>query len=186
MLYAERSSGRSHRPLTASAKVLDPSNTAHALSSHQEAQKRAIEEAHLRAEAERQQDNELLTAVASSSNLSAPASPSVSRPTSPGRRTAKEADLSFSDSTSEDDSNPHPPRPRNGKGIHFCSFFITFKLNKCTFLGRTVVDDDDDEVPNRRPPKKRMFHYIDMQNIYTQLLTQARNGQSSSWMMLKR
>jgi hypothetical protein len=28
-------------------------------------------------------------------------------------------------------------------------------LNKCTFLGRTVVDDDDDEVPNRRPPKKR-------------------------------
>jgi hypothetical protein len=154
MLYAESSSGRSHRPITASAKVLDPSNTAHALSSHQEAQKRAIEEARLRAEAEKQQD-ELSTPVASSSNLSAPASPSVSRPTSPGRRTAKEADLSFSDSASDDDGNPRPPRPRNGKGIHFCSFSVTFKLNKCTFLGRTVVDDDNDEVPNRRPPKKR-------------------------------
>jgi hypothetical protein len=154
MLYAESSSGRSHRSITASAKVLDPSNTAHALSSHQEAQKRAIEEARLRAEAEKQQD-ELSTPVASSSNLSAPASPSVSRPTSPGRRTAKEADLSFSDSASDDDGNPRPPRPRNGKGIHFCSFSVTFKLNKCTFLGRTVVDDDDDEIPNRRPPKKR-------------------------------
>jgi hypothetical protein len=154
MLYAESGSGQSHRPITASAKVLDPSNTAHALSSHQEAQKRAIEEARLRAEAEKQQD-ELSTPVASSSNLSAPASPSVSRPTSPGRRTVKEADLSFSDSATDDDGNPRPPRPRNGKGIHFCSFSVTFKLNKCTFLGRTVVDDDDDEVPNRRPPKKR-------------------------------
>ena len=154
MLYAESSSGRSHRSITASAKVLDPSNTAHALSSHQEAQKRAIEEAHLRAEAEKQQD-ELSTPVASSSNLSAPASPSVSRPTSPGRRTAKEADLSFSDSASEDDGNPRPPRPRNGKGIHFCSFYVTFKLNKCTFSSRTIVDDDEVEVPNRRPPKKR-------------------------------
>jgi hypothetical protein len=82
MLYAEGGSGRSHRPLTASAKVLDPSNTAHALSSHQEAQKRAIKEARLRGEAEKQHDNELPTPVASSSNLSAPASPSVSRPTS--------------------------------------------------------------------------------------------------------
>jgi hypothetical protein len=110
MLYAESSSGRSHRPITASAKVLDPSNTAHALSSHQEAQKRAIEEARLRAEAEKQQD-ELSMPVASSSNLSAPASPSVSRPTSPGRRTVKEADLSFSDSATDDDGNPRPPRP---------------------------------------------------------------------------
>jgi hypothetical protein len=45
MLYEVVHSGRSHRSITASAKVLDPSNTAHALSSHQEAQKRAIEEA---------------------------------------------------------------------------------------------------------------------------------------------
>ena len=87
MLYAESSSGRSHRSITASAKVLDPSNTAHALSSHQEAQKRAIEEARLRAEAEKQQD-ELSTPVASSSNLSAPVSLSVSRTTSPARCSA--------------------------------------------------------------------------------------------------
>ena len=53
MLYAESSSGRSHRSITASAKVLNPSNTAHALSSHQEAQKWAIKEAHLRAEAKK-------------------------------------------------------------------------------------------------------------------------------------
>ena len=157
MLCAESSSSRSHRLITASAKVLDPSNTAHALSSHQEAQKPAIDEARLRAEAEKQQDNELSTPVASSLNLSAPVSPSASGPPSPGRRTVKEADLSFSDSASEDDGNPRPPRPRNGKGIHFCSFYVTFKLNKCTFSGRTIVDDDKDnkdEIPNKRPPKK--------------------------------
>ena len=48
MPYADSSSGRSHRSITASTKVLDPSNTAHALSSHWEGQKRAIEEACLR------------------------------------------------------------------------------------------------------------------------------------------
>ena len=79
MPYAESSSGRSHRSITASTKVLDPSNTAHALSSHQEAPKRAIEEARLRTEAEKQQGIELSTPVATSSNLLAPASPSVSR-----------------------------------------------------------------------------------------------------------
>ena len=102
-----------------------------------------------------QQDNELSAPVASLSNLSAPVSPLVSYPTSPGRRSAKEADLSFSDSATEDDGNPRPPRPRNGKGIYFCSLYIPFKLNKCMFSGKTVVDDDEDEAPNRRPPKKR-------------------------------
>jgi len=63
------SSGRSHRSITASTKVLDPSNTAHALSSHWEGQKRAIEEARLRTEAEKQQGIELSTPVTSSSNL---------------------------------------------------------------------------------------------------------------------
>ena len=125
MPYAESSSGRSHRSITASTKVLDPSNTAHALSSHQEAQKRAIEEAHLRTEAEKQQSIELSTPVATSSNLSAPASPSVFRTTSP----AKEADLSFSDSASEDYGNLRLPRLRNGKGIHFCSFYLVLKLS---------------------------------------------------------
>ena len=69
MPYADSSSGRSHRSITASTKVLDPSNTAHALSSHQEGQKRAIEEARLRTEAEKQQGIELSTPVTSLSNL---------------------------------------------------------------------------------------------------------------------
>jgi len=155
MPYAESSSGQSHCSITASTKVLDPSNTAHALSSHQEAQKRAIKEACLCPEAEKQQGIKLSTPVTSSSNLSAPVLLSVSRTTSPARCSVEKADLSFSDSATDDDGNPRPPRPRNGKGIHFCSFSVTFKLNKCTFLGRTVVDDDNDEVPNRRPPKKR-------------------------------
>ena len=125
----------------------------HLLSSHQEAQKWAIQEACLCAKAEKQQDA-LSTPVASLSNLSAPAFPSVSHPTLPRRHS--EADLSFSDSASDDDSNPHPPWPWNGKGIHFCSFSITLKLNKCTFLGKTVVDDNDDKVPNRWLPNKCM------------------------------
>jgi hypothetical protein len=69
MPYADSSSGRSHRSITASTKVLDPSNTAHALSSHWEGQKRAIEEARLRTEAEKQQGIELSTPVTSLSNL---------------------------------------------------------------------------------------------------------------------
>src|SRR5882672_3237693 len=129
MPYAESSSGRSHHSISASTKVLDPSNTAHALSSHQKAPKRAIKEARLRTEAEKQQGIELSTPVATSSNLSAPASPSVSRTTSPARRSVKEADLSFSDSASEDYGNLRPPRLRNGKGIHFCSFYLVLKLS---------------------------------------------------------
>lgn len=141
--------------ITASAKVLNPSNTAHVLNSHQEPQKQAIEEAHIYTEAEMQQDNKLSTPVASSLNLSAPVLPSVSCPTSPGRYSAKEADLSFLDSATEDDSNPHPPQPRNSKGIYFCSLYIPFKLNKCMFSDKIVVDDDEDKAPNRQQPKKR-------------------------------
>jgi hypothetical protein len=110
MPYAESSSGWSHRSITASTKVLNPSNTAHALSSHQEAQKWAIEEAHLRTEAEKQQGIELSIPVASSLNLSALVSPSVCRTTSPTRHSAEEADLSFLDSASEDYGNLCPPQ----------------------------------------------------------------------------
>ena|ERR1700691_2281591 len=129
MPYAESSSGQSHCSITASTKVLDPSNTAHALSSHQEAQKRAIKEACLCPEAEKQQGIKLSTPVTSSSNLSAPVLLSVSRTTSPARCSVEKADLSFSDSASEDNGNPCPPQPRNGKGIDFYSFYLVLKLS---------------------------------------------------------
>ena len=124
---ADSGSGRTQRTITASAKVIDPSNTAHALSSHQQAQKRA-EEARRHAEAEKQRENQLSAPTPSSSNLSAPSSPSTSHPTSPGRRTADEARLSSSEPSSEDEGGPRPARPRNGKGLYVCYFYTETTL----------------------------------------------------------
>lgn len=134
-MVIESGSGRVSRTVTASARVLDPSNTAHALSSHMEAQKQAMEETRRRAEEEKQRENQLSTPIPSSSNLSAPSSPSASRPTSPGRRTAEDAELSFSDSPNEDDDgDAGSTQRRRGKSNHFdflLSHFVTDRFCFC-------------------------------------------------------
>ena len=79
-----------------------------------------------------------------------------------------EACLSSSEPSNEDKGGLCPAQPQNSKGLYVCYFYTEITL---TFVstGQAVVDDD--EVADKQLPKKCMFHYIDMQDTYTQLLT---------------